>query len=234
MKIKNAVILLALCALLVLFFLFTPEKISELGEKISMGKAVISRQNEKPVQKISLQESIKLINAYGKNKGIICMEEDYLTPPADLQGAAAENFEAERKKPSEELLGKVEMELNELWQMQLLPQMDVKLKDMEVQTFVSRRYMDLENDNKYVSLVKLDFFYRDMNLGVSYDILNEKLLACDVSVRLDEEDFADKTDLLKKWSEYLEIGHEEMEKYYIIDTDRNEERAWITIALKNE
>lgn len=235
MKIKNEIISLTLCVGMVFFFLFVPEKISELGDYVSMGKTVISRQNEKPIQNISLQEGIKLINAYGKSKGIICMEEeqDYFMAPSDSQ-TAAEGFETEHKKPSEELLGKVEAELNQLRQMRLLPQMNVELKDMEVQILFSRRYIDLENDNKYVSFARLGFSYRDRQLEVSYDILNKKLLACYMAVPLGEEDFADRTDILKKWSEYLEMSSEEIEKYYIIDVDRNEERAWMGIALKNE
>lgn len=233
MKIKNAVIPLLLCAAMVFFFLFIPENVSKLFDHAAMGKTVVSRQKEQPAQNLSLQETIELISGYGKNKGIVCMEEDYFMP-SQMQAAESDEFGKERKKPGEELLGKVEAELDKLRQMALLPETDVKPEHSETDSFLSRRYIDMENDSRYVSVVKLAFVYDDMRLNISYDVLNEKLLACNIDVPVGTENFADRADILKKWSEYLGVTQEVAEKYYIIEADRNEKRAWMTIALKNE
>lgn len=237
MKIRSKIFPLALCTCMVLFFLFVPEKISEFSDYVSMGKTIISRQNEKPIQKISLQEGIRLINAYGKSKSVICLEQGedkWYDMSSSYEQPTSDGIEVNRKNPNEKLLGKVETELNKLQQIHLLPEMNVKWNDMEPQILSFREYIDLENDNKYVSFVMLEFFYMDMSIDVSYDILNEKLLSCYIGMPSEEEAFADITDIEKKWGEYLEISADEIEKYYIIDSDRNEEMMWMIIALKNE
>ena len=208
MRFKNSILPLLLCAAMVLFLWYVPQKVSDLYDNMGIGKPTVSEVDE-DYRILSIPESVKLIGEYGTDQNIICVEDENFSGNIVLQ----RNTDGHMKRPKEALLSRIHEELSTLRQLTLIP--EVSLDDLTVSEFWSERYLDIYDDNRYVSATQVLFRDDRMIVRVCYDIRNEKILTYDFQVWDDIPLVSqDENTLMQRWGEYLGIGREEAEKYY--------------------
>lgn len=212
MKIKNIGLPLFICGIMMLFFLYVPEKLSGVYDDAAIGKLTVSKVREEAAGELPVSDRIRLIGDYGKDANIICIVEDYSGMPKEMRETVSAYFEGESKALSREAVAYIQEELDKLLQLSLLP--EVSLEDMEVAGASVERYMDIRDDSRYLALAVLDFRKEGTELSVRYDIENKKILMYNYSgdTMITEEE--DDALLWQGWSEYLRFGMEDAERYY--------------------
>lgn len=230
MKVKNILFPLLFCAVMTGVLIYVPERLSSVYDQSMMGKSAAEDVEEPLFLESSVQDSIRLLWQYGMNADILCIRGDaygsYLWEPD-----AGVTISTGQSEPSQELLSCVQRELTELKEHSLLP--EILLEEADIEAFVFEQYMDMQDENQYVSGVALDFETGDVWAEVWYSIENGKILRYRYEGNeIATDDFEKEESVLDDWSRYLGIGQTEVETYYTYTIEESGDRAGFGMELE--
>lgn len=233
MKVKNIVFPLLLCAVMTGVLIYVPERLSAVYDQSMMGKFATEDVEEPLFLEPPVQDSIRLLWQYGTNADILCIRDNdfgsYLWEEGE--GIVIRTRQNQPSQPSQELLSCVQRELTELKEQSLLP--EILLEEADIEAFVFEQYMDMQDENQYVSGVALDFETGDVWAEVWYSIENEKILRYRYEGNeIATDDFEKEESVLDGWSRYLGIGQTEVETYYTYTIEESGDRAGFGMELE--
>lgn len=215
MKLKNTALPLLLCMAIVLILAYAPEKVSGIFDRAAMGKTETSQIQEDTEEKNSLEDCIELIYNCEKNSNIFHVTDEYYEQNLDT---SEENY------PSPQLTQRIQRELDLLEELSLLPGID--LEEMELWGFHLERYMDVRNESSYVSMFYMEYQNEAETLGLLYSAENEKILMYNYMETGGRAFLAeDETEILNKWSNYLDVQLAYSQQYYTYTAYQDPERG---------